>query len=90
MAPQPNVMYVNGTQPIGLGVELRRQAREMKSGKTNTCYNTKANFAASRPYVSEKNQQKRFREEQKAEKRRLEARNVARQIKEKENRARGK
>jgi hypothetical protein len=89
MAPRPNFMYMDGIQPFGMGIGLRRRAQE-KASNPNKYYNTTANFAAPRPYVSEKAQHKKHLEEEKADKRILKAKKAARQLREKESRGRGK
>jgi hypothetical protein len=70
MPPHTNIVYLYGTTPIGIGAQLREQAKAAKPPNT---YNHSANFAAPRRYVSEKEESRMFQEKEKMEKKALKA-----------------
>jgi hypothetical protein len=48
MPPRPNMVYLDGTTPIGIGAHLREQAAAQKAGELPNKYKHGANFAAPR------------------------------------------
>jgi hypothetical protein len=62
MPPRPNMVYLDGTTPIGIGAQLRAQAAAQNAARPQIDYNCKANFAAPRRgYGGEKGGKKKDR-----------------------------
>jgi hypothetical protein len=81
------MVYLDGTTPIGIGAHLHEQAKAAKPPNT---YNHSANFAAPRRHVSEKEESRMFRKEEKIEKKALKARKKENREKEKKALKNGK